>query len=58
MLNYEDKSVSDIAKSVTTYREEQHGRTVYRITDVHKGEIDLAKTIGDLIVKKILMREL
>ena len=48
-----DKGTLD-AKSVTTYQEKQIGKTLYRVTSVYKGEIDLQKTLEDLIVKKIL----
>jgi len=34
--------------------EKQIGKTLYRVTSVYKGEIDLQKTLEDLIVKKIL----
>ena len=57
-MNYKDKSVSKkSANPVATYHEEKHGNTLYRITSVHKGEIDFAKTIEDLIVRKVLMHE-
>ena len=58
MLIYRDKSVSNKpVKPVATYSEEKHGRILFRVTSVHKGEMDFAKTIEDLIVKKVLMHE-
>ena len=48
-----DKGIHD-AKAVTTYEEKQIGKTLYRITSVYKGEIDLQKALEDLIVRKIL----
>ena len=48
-----DKETHD-AKAVTTYQEKQIGKTLYRVTSVFKGEIDLQKTLEDLIVRKIL----
>ena len=45
------------AKPITTYREEKHGHTLFRITNVHKGEINFTQTIEDLIVKKILLHD-
>ena len=53
-----DKGVSvQPAMPMTTYSEEKHGRVLFRITGIYKGEIDFAKTVEDLIVKKILMHE-
>jgi hypothetical protein len=44
-------------KPVTTYHEETIKGTVYRVTSVYKGEIDLGKALEDLTVRKILMTE-
>jgi hypothetical protein len=44
-------------KPITTYHERKIGKTVYRITSVFKGEIDLQKTLEDLTVQKILQAE-
>ena len=41
----------------TTYHEQKIGRTMYRITNTYKGEVDLAKAIEDLIVRRILRRD-
>ena len=40
--------------SVTTYHERKIRKTVYRITSIHRGEIDLAEALEALIVKRIL----
>jgi len=48
-----DKVTHD-SKVVTTYQEKQIGKTLYRVTSVYKGEIDLQKALEDLIVRKIL----
>jgi hypothetical protein len=37
-----------------TYQEKQIANTLYRVTSLYKGEIDLQKTLEDLIVRKIL----
>jgi len=58
LLNYEDKSVSNKStRPVTTYHEEKHGNTLYRITNVYLGRMDFAKTIEGLIVRKVIMHE-
>ena len=44
-------------KPVTTYHEKKIGNTLYKITSVHKGEIELGKALEDLTVKKILALE-
>jgi hypothetical protein len=40
-----------------TYGEEKIGKTLYCVTSVYKGEIDFAKAMEDLIVRKILRGE-
>ena len=40
-----------------SYRETKMGRTLFRITSEYKGDIDLTKTLEDLLVKKILAEE-
>ena len=40
---------------VTTYREIQIGRTIYRVTSVFLGEKDLGKALEDLAVRRALM---
>jgi hypothetical protein len=57
-MKYEDKKVSDTqAKPVTTYHEKKIGKTLYRVTSVYKGEIELAKALEDLTIRKILRSE-
>jgi hypothetical protein len=53
-----DETITEQAtrpKPVTTYIEKQIGKTLYRVTNIHKGEIDLGKTLEEIIVRKILM---
>jgi hypothetical protein len=40
-----------------TYDEKKIGKTLYCVTSVYKGEIDFAKAMEDLIVRKILRGE-
>ncbi len=42
---------------VATYHEKKIGKTLYRVTSVYKGEIDLGKALEDLTVRKILAAE-
>jgi hypothetical protein len=42
---------------LTTYHERQIGKTLYRVTSVYKGEIELGKALEDLTVRKILQSE-
>ena len=42
---------------VTTYHEKKIGNTLYRITSVHKDEIELGRALEELTVKKILALE-
>jgi len=51
-----DKGASD-AIAITTYREKQIGKTLYRVTNIYKGEIELKKALEDLTVRKILHEE-
>ena len=44
-------------KPVTTYHEEMIRGTLYRVTSVYQGKIDLGKALEELIVRKILQRE-
>jgi hypothetical protein len=46
--NTSDKKIS------FTYKEKQIGKTLYRVTSVYKGEVDLQKALEDLTVRKIL----
>lgn len=38
---------------LTTYREVRIGRTLYRVTSVFKGEIDLKDALEDLTVRRV-----
>ena len=38
----------------TTYHEVKVGRTLYRVTSIFKGEVDLGKALENLTVKKVL----
>ena len=42
---------------ITTYHEKKINGTLYRVTSVYKGEIELGKALEDLTVKKILALE-
>jgi len=42
---------------ITTYHEKQIDKTLYRITNVYKGEIELKKALEDLTIRKILREE-
>ena len=44
-------------ESLVTYQETKIGRSLYRVTSVHKGEFELAKALEKLIVGKILREE-
>jgi hypothetical protein len=37
-----------------TYHERKIGNTLYRITSVYLGEIDLGKALEDLVVRRVL----
>ena len=51
-----DNGASD-APVITTYNEKQIGKTLYRVTNVYKGEIELKKALENLTVRKILQTE-
>ena len=38
----------------TSYREVKHGKILYRVTSVYKGEFELGKALEELTVKKVL----
>ena len=52
-----DSTIKKTAEPVTTYHEKTIGKTLYRVTSVYKGEIELAKALEDLTVRKILRQE-
>ena len=41
----------------TTYHEEMHKGTLYRITNVHLNKVDLGRALEDLTVRKIISME-
>jgi len=52
-----DSIVKKPTEPVVTYHEEKIGKTLYRVTSVHKGDVDIAKVLEDLVVRKILRHE-
>ena len=38
----------------TQYHEQKIGKTLYRITSVYKGEVDLANALEDLTARRII----
>ena len=44
-------------KAVATYHEEKIKGTLYRVTSVYQGKIDLGKALEELTVRKILEQE-
>ena len=44
-------------QSHTTYHEEMHKGTLYRVTNVHLDKVDLGRALEDLTVRKIVMME-
>ena len=38
----------------TSYREVRHGKTLYRITSVYKGEKELGATLEKLVIQRVL----
>ena len=46
---------SSKGKVVSTYREVKIGKTLYRVTSVYLGKIDLQRAIEDYTVHKILI---
>jgi len=38
----------------TTFHEQKVGRILFRVTSVYNGDIDLARTLEDLIVRRVL----
>ena len=52
-----DKGESN-APVITTCCEKQIGKTLYRVTNIYKGEIDLKKALEDLTIRKITLLDL
>lgn len=46
-------TATQAAEPLTTYREVYFNRTLYRVTSVFKGEIDLKKTLEDMTVRRV-----
>jgi len=46
--------ITNTTKSQQTYNEVKVGRTLYRVTSVFKGEVELGKALEELTVKKVL----
>jgi hypothetical protein len=44
-------------KPVTTYHEEKIKGTLYRVTSVYQGKIELGKALEEMTVRKILQNE-
>ena len=54
-VNNEDKTVEKMpVEPVTIYHERKIGKTLYRITSVFKGEVELSRLLEDLAIRKIL----
>lgn len=46
-----------LKEPLTTYHEKKIGNTLFRVTSVYLGQIELGKAIEDLTVRKILAQE-
>ena len=57
MMLAEKQQTTASRQPVTTYHEEKIKGTLYRVTSVYQGRIDLAKALEDLTVRKILQKE-
>ena len=45
-------------KPIEIYYEKKIGGTLYRVTNIHDGNVDLAKALEDFIVRKIIQQEM
>ena len=54
LKNEVDKKQNEL---ITTYHEVKIGKTLYRVTNIYKGEFEFKKALEDLIVSKILSLE-
>jgi len=55
MINQAEKTpAQETRPPLTSYHEVTIGRTLYRVTSVYKGEIELKKALEDLTVNKAL----
>lgn len=54
----DDKSAAEkenkTTRPLTGYKEVRIGRTIYRVTSVYLGEIDLKETLEDLTIRNML----
>ena len=55
LLNFKVNTTQ--SEPLTTYQEQKIKRTLYRVTGIYKGEIDLTKALEDLTVRRILEHE-
>jgi len=53
-LDYTLSTKSEICDQTQKYYERKIGKTIYRVTNIHKGEIDIAKALENLIVRQVL----
>jgi len=45
-------------KPIEIYYEKKIGGTLYRVTNIHDGNVDLAKALEDFIVRKIIQQKM
>lgn len=57
MVSANNKQLKQQIKPVTTYHEEMIRGTLYRVTNVYQGKIELGKALEELTVRKILRQE-
>lgn len=48
------QAVNNTSDYPSSYREVKIGKTLYRVTSVYKGEIDLKSALEDLAVRRIV----
>ena len=53
-MNENKTTTTPKAKSVTTYQEVKIGKTLFRVTSVYRGDIELKRALEDLTVNKAL----
>jgi hypothetical protein len=53
----ENNMCSKPTEPIITYHEKKIGKTLFRVTSIYKGEIDLKKALEELTVRKILRDE-
>jgi hypothetical protein len=57
MVSANKQQAKPSGKPVTTYHEEMINGTLYRVTSVYQGKIELGKALEELTVRKILRQE-